>query len=177
MATLNLEQVQGRLQPLLRDGETLQHWAFGQTKPKPKLWVLLLFPVALLLAIVVAVFGAQLAIGIGLIEPGPMMPLVGVPLAVLVLGPYLYLVLNGISQCGVGLTNRRLLIVDLREGDNRMPTKEFSAADGAPFKFSVGLVPQLTVRSQEGVLKLAFPLNIRGNKEQATAMAERFAGR
>ena len=64
MATLNPEQVQGRSQPLLRT-ERRQHWAFGQTKPKPKLWVLLLFPVALLLAIVVAVFGAQLAIGIG----------------------------------------------------------------------------------------------------------------
>lgn len=175
MATPTLEQVHARLLPLLSAGETLQHWAFGQTKPKPSWWLLLLFPVVLVLALFVAVTGAQVAIGIGLIEPGPMMPVVGVPLGFVIFAPYMYLLLKSIFKCAVGLTDRRLLVVDLADGGKQAPTREVSLAESGAVKSSAGFVPQLVLPGSDRPLKVAFPLNVRGNKEQATAIAQKFS--
>jgi hypothetical protein len=177
MAILTLEDVRARLQPLLQTGETLQHWAFGQTKPKPSRGLLLLFPVVVVLGIGVAVFGARAAIALGLIEPGPMMPVVGAPLTFLVLGPYMYLWLKGILRCAVGLTDKRVLIADMAEGPDSRSRAEVSLADSTSVTGRAGFLPQLTVRSSDGVLKFAFPLNVRGNKEQAVAIVQRVAGR
>jgi hypothetical protein len=177
MATPTLEDVREQLQPVLQTGESLEHWAFGQTKPKPSVWVLLLLPVVLIAGIALAIFGAQVAIAIGVIKPGPMMPVVAIPLSLLVLGPYMYLLLKGVVRCAVGLTDRRLLVVDFATGPDAKPTKGIPISDSSSLTGRAGLIPQLTVRQDDAVLNIAFPLNVRGNKEQAVAIAQRFAAR
>ena len=177
MSTPSLEQVQAKLKPLIGDGETLSNSAFAQTMPKRKM--LLLFPMVVLLMSFVGVFAARLLNAFGLIEPGPMMPAVGMLLGFpFVMGPYLYYLSKGTSKCAVGLTSRRLLIVDLSDGESRMPTKQFSTAAAASFKSSVGFVfgagfaTQLTVPTPDGEVRLVFPSAFRGNKDQAMAITQ-----
>ena len=173
MATPTSESIAGELRNHLEAREELVNWAFAQTRPP--LWMLLLLPLILVPMIVLGRIVADIAIGAGLIEVGPMMPVVMVLGGFPVLGPYLYLGLRRIRTYAVGTTPTRLLVADLK-ADPQVRFRAYPLDARESFSGSTGLVPKLKIRSGGIVHNLQFPLTIKGNKEQAIAIVQRLTG-
>src|SRR5437879_3999873 len=114
-------------------------------------------PSSCLPMIAVAVFAAQLAIAAGIIEPGPMMPVVGILAVTPLLGLYLYLGLRKVRRYAVGLTEGRLILADVTQAQPSS-SQDYPLGECSRFSGSSGLVPKLTIRGAQGVLKLQFPL-------------------
>jgi len=163
------KQVREIIHPLLKQDEILQHWAFAKTRIS--LWHALLAPVFLFAVplLIVTWSGANIKLS----EEGSGF-LIGFLIAGLIIGTYIYFFRKGVYKYGVGLTNKRLIIIEIGKGQSE--PIQYYLADLTKSDVSVGVFVNLIIKYHERTIKLRFANNSQDNRDEAVEIMKPLPG-